>query len=223
MLKLFILPLLFIFSFAQNPAVYALLGDVVYDNVSDIKKLSDIPAFSQDKEKISEYTLQCEELKEKGFSIESGDTKYDKLTYLNELRRLSKLNDEFIRLANSKFRESMENNDTQTFKELVDLKIVNKPSQKEKLREFISTHEAELQDTQYYATYIDDLEKDKIEQARLKKMREAQAKKNKYSNIERIRNSDKKRQESLQKELQQMVNEKKKEIYKQQKEGLENY
>lgn len=223
MLKLFILSLFFTFLFAQNPTIYALLGDVIYDNAQEMKTLTDIPSFSNDKQKIVDYIQQCDKLKEQGFSIESGDTKYNKTDYLNDLRRLSKSNDQFVRLANSKFVQSMDNNDSQTFKTLVDLKIINKSIVKEKVRDFISKHEAELESTQYYITYKEDLEKEKLEQERLNKIREERLRKKKLSNIERIRKSDKERQESLKKELEKMVDDKKKEIYKEQKKGLENY
>jgi len=223
MLKLFIISIFFLLSFAQNPAIYSLLGDVVYNNVDEIKKLSDIPSFSYEKQKILDYAVECEQLKNKGFSIEAGDTKYDKAAYLAELRTLSKVNDQFVMLANSRFADSMENNDTQTFKQLVDLKIVDKSAVKEKVKDFIANHESELENTQYYITYKEDLEKDKLEQERLKKIKDAQQRKEKFSKIERIRDKDKERQDSLHKELEKMVEDKKKEIYKQQKEGLENY
>ncbi|WP_345993437.1 hypothetical protein [Sulfurimonas sp. HSL-1716] len=223
MLKLFILSVVFFFSFAKNPAVYSLLGDVVYNNVSEIKRLSDLSLFSSEKQNIIEYAAECEELKKKGFSIEAGDVKYDKMEYLSELRKLSKINDRFVRLANTKFIKSIDDNDIGTFKELIDLKIVNKQAEKEKIRNFISEHKAQLETTQYYMTYKEEMEKDKIEKERLSKQRNKNYAKEKYSNIERIRDKDKKRQESLKKELEKMVEDKKKQIYKQQKEGLQNY
>lgn len=223
MLKLFLLTFIYIFSFAQNPTIYSLLGDVIYNNADEIKKLSDIATFSDDREKISDYLMQCEILKEKGFSIESGETKFDKSEYLNDLRKLSKENDQFVRLANAKFRNSIQNDDIQTFKILVDMNMINKNSIKVKVNSFIIDHEVELQDTKYYTLYKADLEKEKIEQAHLKKIREANKIKEKFSKIERIREKDKKRQESLQKELEQIVEDKKKQIYKEQKDELQNY
>ncbi|MBU0631932.1 hypothetical protein KKA17_04745 [bacterium] len=223
MLKLFLLTFLYIFSFAQNPTIYSLLGDVIYNNSDEIEKLSEIAVFSEDKEKISDYVMQCEALKEKGFSIESGETKYDKSEYLNSLRKLSKQNDQFVRLANSKFRNSIQSDDIQTFKALVDMNIINKSIIKSKVNNFILNHEFELQDSIYYTLYKADLEKERLEQAHLKKIREANKKKEKLSKIERIREKDKNRQESLKKELEKMVEDKKKQIYKEQKEELQNY
>ena len=52
MIKLLILSLLATFLMAQNPKVYSALGDVIYDNLENIERLKDIPAFSQFEKKI---------------------------------------------------------------------------------------------------------------------------------------------------------------------------
>lgn len=223
MLKLFLLFTISIFLFAQNPSVYSLLGDVIYNNLDDIDKLANIESFSKEKKNILNYVERSKKLKEKGFLIDSGDLVYNKMDYLNELRELSKYNDKFVNLANAKLTDAIENNDTDSFKKLIDLDIINKENIKNRIGDFVLTHENELNSTNYYSVYKEELEKEKIENERVKKINDATLKKEKMSKIERIRDKDKKRQESLQKELEKVVEDKKKQIYKKQKDELKNY
>ena len=224
MFKLFLVSLFFTLSFAQNnPSVYSLLGDVIYNNSNDIEQLSVLPAFKEEKEKMHQYVRECVALKQEGFAIDIGDTQYDKVDYLKKLRALSKQNDDLVRMTNMHFIDAMDNNDTQTFKQLVDVNIIDKVTPKDKVRAFMHSHEEEVKDTKYYPLFKDELEKEKIEEERLKKLKEAQKRKEKYSTIERIREKDKAKQEALQKELEKMVEDKKKQIYKKQKEELQNY
>ena len=219
MFKLFLLSVISVFLFAQNPSIYALLGDVIYNNANEIKELTKVSSFENEKKDIEDYIDKTEQLKQIGFLIDSGDGNYSNREYLKDLRELSKENDKFVRLVNSKFIDAIDNNDTNTFVQLIDLDIVQKEKSIEKVKSFIRAHEGDVNSTEYYLQYKDALQTEKIEQNKAQKTSNNE----KMSQIERIREKDKKRQKALQEELEKMMKDKKKQIYKQQKDALENY
>jgi len=61
--------------FSSNPAVYSALGDVIYDNVNGIEKLSQIEEYADYKEKIQQYVSEVDTTKRAGFLIEKGNKK----------------------------------------------------------------------------------------------------------------------------------------------------
>ena len=219
MFKLFLLSVISVFLFAQNPSIYALLGDVIYNNANEIKELTKVSSFENEKKDIEDYIDKTEQLKQIGFLIDSGDGNYSNREYLKDLRELSKENDKFVRLVNSKFIDAIDNNDTSTFVQLIDLDIVQKEKSIEKVKSFIRAHEGDVNSTEYYLQYKDALQTEKIEQNKAQKTSNNE----KMSQIERIREKDKKRQKALHQELEKMMKDKKKQIYKQQKDALENY
>ena len=219
MFKLFLLSVISVFLFAQNPSIYALLGDVIYNNANEIKELTKVSSFENEKKDIEDYIDKTEQVKQIGFLIDSGDGNYSNREYLKDLRELSKENDKFVRLVNSKFIDAIDNNDTSTFVQLIDLDIVQKEKSIEKVKSFIRAHEGDVNSTEYYLQYKDALQTEKIEQNKAQKTSNNE----KMSQIERIREKDKKRQKALQEELEKMMKDKKKQIYKQQKDALENY
>ncbi|SFV51246.1 hypothetical protein MNB_SM-7-888 [hydrothermal vent metagenome] len=64
--------------FAQNPIVYAALGDVIYNNVDNIEKLKNIDEYKIYDEKIDKYVADVKKAKEEGFAVENGSDCKDK-------------------------------------------------------------------------------------------------------------------------------------------------
>jgi len=82
----------------NNPKVYSSLGDVIYNNLPKIQALKQLQEFKNFTNKIDEYTLNVQKAKKFGFEIESGNKIKLKIDYLNEIRKLNKVNEYFKKI-----------------------------------------------------------------------------------------------------------------------------
>ena len=212
MLKLLFLTFFSLQLFAINPKIYSLLGDMIYNNADEFQKFSNITTKIDEKREIAQYVIQCKKLKEEGFLIESGDKKYSINDYFNRLKIFSRENDHYIKLINLRFSDAIDSNDIRVFIGLVDLTIVNKDERRDKIEMFISSHEDETKNTNYYKTYKENLQKDKTEILQITQNDNVEKKNERFSKIVEIRESDKQYQELLNSKLQMMLLEKKKDI-----------
>ncbi|MDQ7042565.1 MAG: hypothetical protein Q9M34_03440 [Sulfurimonas sp.] len=221
MYKLILITLLTTFLSANNPKPYAVLGDVIYDNLSKIESLKQLDTYKLYENDIDEYVKKVSDAKKQGFSLEKSSTSKERKEYLNKLRKLSKTNDYFLRSINSQYKESMKNSDYELFSEIINSKLIDTEANKKEIidyyyknKEFINSEGV-----------IDEFLK---EDARLKALKEAQKKYYKTKKqleaekIKRIRENDKTQQKKLEAELQNDLNKKKEEIRKTQKRELSN-
>ena len=200
--------------FATNPKIYAALGDTIYNNAKKIELLKNYPEYEVFKEKIDNYLKEVKRTKSLGFAIESGKSKENK-KYLQSLRKLSKTNDFFVRIAQYKYKESMEKKDYDTFVRMVDSGLIDLERNKKQILDFYDHHSHEI--IPYGALEL--LIQSRIKKQnpkhtkeyyeRLRKQREAEK-------IRRLREKDKRRQEELQKRLEEELKRKKERIREEQ-------
>lgn len=203
----------------KNPQVYSALGDVIYDNVQKIKKLKNIPQFSQFEDKIDVYVKEVNKAKEIAYAIEAGDKTKDKKVYLEKLRELSKTNDFFQRTTTSLFESSISKQDNELFLNTLNSELIDTKKHKDKIMEYYFAHSDDINATGIIQEYLDEdkmfmKEKETTKKAALSKKQIQEAK------IKRIREKDKAKQESIQKALEEELIKKKKEIRKEQVEEL---
>ncbi len=181
-------------SIGLNPKSYALLGNVIYNNTQDLEKLSQLSSFQDKKLKINDYILRCNKCKSEGFLIDNGDKKYNSNEYYNKLRTLSIENDLYIKLANDKFFEAIESENTKLFIDLVDLSIVDKENISDKLKDFIALHVRELKETLYYKDHYSDSSAAQISQNN-----------DEFAEIQNLREEDKNSSDSLKAKLESIL------------------
>ena len=205
--------------FAQNPKVYAALGDVIYNNVDKISNLKKIEEYKQYTEKINKYIKNVKQTKKDGFDIESGKRHIDKKEYLNRLRTLSQSNDFFVRSVKKNFSKSMKENNNQLFSKIVNSSLLNTKKNKNIIINYYYKNMDDINASGVIQTFLD-------KDAELKKLKDAQRKKYKTKKmleeekINRIRKNDILKQEELEKKLQDEVQRKKIEIREEQQKNL---
>jgi hypothetical protein len=219
MKKILLLSLLSVLLVAKNPNVYAMLGDVIYNNVDSIEKLQNIEQFSVYKQKIQQYVAEVRDAKEKGFQIESGDSAIDKKEYLESLRNLSKDNDFFVRTVNKFYNSSIRYENSELFSQMVNSGLVNVKENKQEIIDYYYMHKDDINASGPIQMMLD-------EDAALKAKKEAELKNRKtkkereLERIKQIREKDKQEQEALESKLQKELELKKKQLRKEQKEEL---
>jgi hypothetical protein len=217
--KIFIIALLVTLLNAQNPKVYAALGDVIYDNVDNIEKLKDINAYQSYINDIAEYVAEVRQAKEVGLLIESSANHQGKKSYLSTLRRLSKKNDFFIRSVQSNYKNAIDSNNSELFSQIVNSGLIDTNRNKEQILDYYFQHAEDINASGIIQKYLDEDAKLKAKRDaaaaryKTKKMREAEK-------IKRIRENDLEAQRALEKRLQEEVNKKKLEIRINQKREL---
>lgn len=196
---------------AENPKIYSVLGDGIYDNIGNIIKLKDIPQYVDEKDKIDVYVSEVYATKKIGKSIEKGDESIDKLAYLNKLRILSKENDNYIRSAHSNFRASMSNGDSALFSSLVNSGLIDTPRYKDEIINYYMGHVEEIDPEGVIQNFINEDKYLKKEEAANQKIYKSKQQRQKEK-IQRIREQDEIQQKALEESLQKEVDKKKSEI-----------
>ncbi len=207
--------------FAKNPAIYAALGDVIYDNVGKVEKLKDSSTYAPYVKEIEKYVGDVQKAKENGLLLELSEAPITKKEYLNTLRKLSKTNDYFMRSANANYVASMRDNNFTLFSDMINSGIIDTQEHKQEIIDYYFQHSDDINATGVIQNYLD-------EDAKLKEKRDALSKHYKskkmleQEKIDRIRENDKSEQERLEKQLQEEVKKKKLEIREYQKKELTN-
>jgi hypothetical protein len=218
MKKIFLILLASILS-AGNPVAYSALGDVIYNHIDKIESLKDINAYESEIEKIDKYVKDVRTAKERGFAIEKGSESVDKIEYLNKLRTFSKTNDYFVRSANKKLLNSIENQDNSLFIQMVNSGLVSNEENKDKIIDYYFAHSEDINASGVIQVYLDEdlkLKKEKEKQKKVyksKKMLEEEK-------ITRIRKKDQEEQAKIEKQLDEEVKSKKLQIRNEQKNEL---
>lgn len=207
-------------SAAQNPKVYALLGDVIYNNVDKIASLENMEAFHLYKQRISKYVDEVEKTKTVGFAIENGYGGKDPKKYLQKLRDLSKENDFFIRLANRSYTYALQNEKSILVEQMINSGLIDTQKAKQEIIQYYFAHQEDMNAS--YGIIAKYLEED----AKLRAKKEAELRNRKTKEqlerekIKRIREKDRKEQEALERRLQKELEYKKQQLREEQRKEL---
>ncbi|QOY51679.1 hypothetical protein [Candidatus Sulfurimonas baltica] len=224
MKKLAILAVLATLLFSQikisqeNPTIYSTIGDIVYDNVVLIQKLKDVPEFSLLEDKIDKYVKEVQEAKIKGFAIESGDIKVDKIEYLKTLRYLFKKNNSYAREAEAKLKSSIKDGNNELFVFIINSGLINTEKHKKEILDYYFKHSEEIEESGVIKTLLDENKNQDKMQSEKKGLTKKQIE---DAKIKRLRKKDKAEQENLEKLLDDNVAQTKQEIRENQRKELE--
>lgn len=204
---------------AQNPQPYAVLGDVIYDNVDKIEQLESYRAYELYKEDIAKYIADVSEAKEMGYLLESSAKSVNKKEYLMKLRELSKKNDFYTRTVHANYISSMRDGDYLLFSKLINSGMIDVVENRDEIMEYYFNHAEDINASGVIQGYLDEEAEIEARRAALTKRYKSKAELQKEK-IQRIRKNDKLEQERLEKELQAEVKQKKQEIREHQKSEL---
>jgi len=121
-LATFILSLLL---YGQNPASFAGLGDVIYDDISMFEKLGNLDAMHDHKPAIEAYIESAKVNKELGFALDAKKEQDTSERYLKELRRLSAEHDTIMTNARERFEEAITDEDTPTITGMISIGAID--------------------------------------------------------------------------------------------------
>jgi hypothetical protein len=213
--------LTFTFLSANNPKPYAVLGDVIYNNVEKIKSLENLNSYKEYKNDIAKYVEEVNATKNEGFKLELGKANISKKEYLVELRKLSKLNDYFLRSVKTNYKNSMDSNNYNLFSEIINSGLIDTKKNIHEIVDYYYKHKEDINSTGIIEKLLND-------DAKLKALKEAERRRHKTKKmleeekIKRIRAEDKEAQRALELKLQKELENKKLKIREEQKKELAN-
>jgi len=216
MQKIFIFSILMSFLFAQNPRVYTAIGDNIYNNIEAINNLTNLSAYSYDKEKITKYVADVKVNKELGFNIESGNKKISPVIYLKKLREFDKINKNFIKKIELNFEKSLKDKNTVLFLEMVNSKLLDTKAKQKDIMDFYIKHQEAINPMGVIQGFLDD----DAELRRRQAYCLAAKKREEAARVKHIREKDKAEDEARNKRLTKELIQKKKEIREYQKKEL---
>ncbi len=223
MIKIMIICFLITTLVAQNPKAYATLGDMIYNNVSNIKALKDVKVFTNNTAEIDLYLRDVSKAKECGFDIDSGKKSDKNKKYLFTLRNLSKRYDFFNRKANVYLKKSISEKDNKLFLEIVNSKIIDIEKNKKLIVDYYYANSNDINVTGALKKYLDEQEikKEKIVQVKKERQKYTLTKKQiQQAKIKRLRRNDKLEEQALEKRLDAELMKKKLQIIKEQEREL---
>ncbi|MEA3373485.1 MAG: hypothetical protein U9Q62_07330 [Campylobacterota bacterium] len=205
--------------YAQNPKVYAGLGDVIYGDMVKISNLADTKLMSSHQENIDKYLRKCLNLHKKGLIIDrdGGDEK----AYLNELRTLAKEYDFFVRTAQRSLHQAMSNNDYDAFSQFIKSGLIDIEKDDEQIIGFYELHRSEtnvIPEVESYIEYRDELKK---QEAEALAARRALYLKYKQRRIDQINRRQSNKKAAFAQEVEDERVRTKEEVYKEQKQELQ--
>jgi hypothetical protein len=197
---------LFVMSlFAENPAVYAPLGNVVYNNVEKIAKLKNIDGYAKS-DKIVDYVEEVAKTKEAGFAIELGKKSIGKKTYLSKLRKLAKINDFYIREVYKAYNDAIITEDSFVVSKMINSGLMDTDKFKNEIIEYYFKHMDTMDTDGVVQKYLDENAKSR-EHKKIPKIKKRGPTKEELqkAKIERLRRNDKLKQEAIQKTLEKEI------------------
>ena len=222
MYKLLLLTLLTTLLSATNPKPYAVLGDIIYNDLEAVSSLVEIEAFQSYTKDINTYIKDVDKAKKIGFELEKGSSKVNKKEYLNRLRALSKSYDAFKRAAKANYKSSMKMNNYELFSNMINNSLIDSKKNKDEIMSYYQKNSQFIDaNSGLIYTYLE-------EEADRKKKHDANRKKYKSKKmleeekIQRIRKNDKLEKSKREEELQEELLKKKLEIREIQKRELAN-
>lgn len=222
MLKWFLIAGIAVLSLADNPKIYSGLGNVIYDDMESISRLSDIKAMAKYNDSIAAYLEKCRAVRKSGFALEKNQpTPAETKAYLNSLRSLEKEHAYFLRLTNSALLQTIQNNDYNGYSELIKSGLVDIEKNSEDIVGFYLQNRNEynaLAEVEDFMRYQEELQKrENQEEAR----RHSLYRSYKQQRIRQIHKRQAEKKAAITKSINDERERTKMEVYKQQEEELQ--
>jgi len=204
---------------AKNPSPFAALGNVIYNNAPKIESLKKIDVFKSYSKEIEAYALDVAKVKKEGFALEYNTTPKRRKMYLQQLRRLAKMNDYYTHLVKLFYDNALKLHNSKLFSQLINTGLLDTDEHKKEIIDYYFAHQEEINPKGLIQSYLD-------EDAKLRAKREAQRKRYKskqereLERIKEIRERDKREKERLEKRLDEELKKRKRKIREYQKKEL---
>ena len=221
MYKIFFITILVTFLSASNPKPFAILGDIIYNNVETIKALKRLDSYKPYCDDIDKYLAKVAETKVLGYQIEQGKVKESKKEYLKCLRKLSRTNDYFNRTIKNRYKNAMQEKDFTLFSTIINGHYIDTNKNKLEIIDYYFKHKKDINSSGVIDLLL-------VEDAALKARKKAQRKRYKTKKqceaekIKRIRENDKTNKEHIEKKLEKELEMKKLKIREEQIKELVN-
>jgi len=208
MRNIFILIFFSLFLYANNPKVYAVFGDVIYDNAEPINHLTTIEEYKIYKEKIANYIQELTKIKKMGLAVDVSLDESLKKEYLINLRKLSKENDFFIRTVQTNYNNAIEDENSRLFSQIINSGLLDTQKNKKEIIGYYLRHSDDVNESGLIQFYLD-------EDVKLKAKRDEILVKHKNrraheeEKIANIRENDIKAQQKLEETLQNELHQQK--------------
>lgn len=111
--------------FGQNPAAFAGLGDVIYNDIGMFEELGKLDAMHDDRAAIEAYIESAKANKEIGFALDAKNEPAASERYLKELRRLSAEHDTIMTNARDRFNEAIADEDATTITGMISIGAID--------------------------------------------------------------------------------------------------
>ena len=206
---------------ASNPKPYAVLGDVIYNTAVNIEKLRAMKLCKINKNGIAEYINEVDEARQYGFDLEEKKENREKKAYLNKLRKLSKMNDQYLRDIKNAYKRSMKNNKYLLFSGIINSGLIDADANKDEIIDYYYKHSDDIKRDGVIEKFLDEDAKLEAQKEALKRSYKTK-KELELEKIKRIRENDKRAKSKLEEELQDSLNKKKLEIRTNQEKELAN-
>ncbi|MBL4730936.1 MAG: hypothetical protein JKY28_06205 [Sulfurimonas sp.] len=213
--------LLFIFSFSlfgNNPKVYTQLGDAIYDNVEKIRALKNIDAYKGFEDKIDAYYKKVHEARQFGFEVQHGSKRDLKLEYLENIRKLSKVNEYFFKRVKSGFHSSVKIQNSSLFLGTVNSGLLDTQKNKNKIMKYYNKHKGSINPEGVIQGFLDEAYAKKHKKRYKRKIKTK--KQLQEEKMQRLRENDKIKAEALEKKLTTELRAKKQKIRQDQEREL---
>ena len=219
-MKLFLLSTLCtVFLYAQGnsfPKIYESLGNEIYANAAQIKKLKKLKEYDGYKAKIDTYIADVKVTKELGYKLESQKNPEQKLEYLNALRQHKTTNDYFRRSAQSVLKSAIDNKDNALLKSIVKSGLLNTPKDKRRIANYYKHNKSALKSKKVSKK----VSKKSHSTKKVSTWRSKREQKRHEEKIKRLRKNDKLNEEAVEKKLSDELKMKKEAIRKEQEREL---
>ncbi len=201
--------------YAQNPAIYASLGDKIYDNANGIDLLLQVETLEAHHKKIFEYMFTTSEAKKQGQMIsDHNPTAISPKEYLNTLRKLSKENDYYTRIARVAYKKAIADAKLKDIKLLLDSNLLENEKSLIELELFYEVNADKL-DLSIFMSYLNINENGN----KVVKVKKSSGNVN-ASKVERLREKEKRKELANKKEIDAEIDKQKEELHKKQKSEL---
>lgn len=212
-----LLSILLLAQESSHPKVYEALGNEIYTNVVHIEKLKSLSEYEGYREKIDNYSSKVKKTKELGFAVESGDRANVKLDYLQRLREHTKVNDYFVRSANSALKSAIQTKNNSLFSSMINSGLIDTRAQKKQIMSYYNANKVDIDPKGVIQNFIDEdivLKKKRWKPKTKKQLQEEK--------IARLRKNDELDKKALEKKLSDELKAKKEQIRRKQEKELFN-
>ena len=220
MFKWLLMLLVSISLWAENPKIYAVLGDPVYNDIPKIRQLADVKVMVKERYNIIRYLKKAEDTKKLGIALDNDNAGFlNKKDYLVAVRYLDHEHKRYLRLAETAVKNAIQEEDYPSFAQLIESGLIDIEANEEEIFGF---YEAYRDDTNISLLdeHLQALQMQESLKQKEKAKRSSGYTSSKQRRLDQIHARQKAAKEARQKAIDEEMERKKMEAHRLQKEEL---